>query len=199
MRKTLYANFETIPGVSYNLRSDTGRSAYMGSGRASGIDRELFEEVTQTRYSPTAYIPNSLPLGTRTVEPVYRSRGRVVPATRTAKRGTPETIHPAYRDNDGEIRPYTVPMAFSGGSMPTPRPSRESVSTASSQASVESGALLGMASMPKPIRHAEDPELARLRRIEANYEQDKAMLERERQPALARSDTHEVGHAEGGR
>jgi phage baseplate assembly protein W len=42
---------------------------------------------------------------------------------------------------------------------------------------------------------AEDAELARLRRIEANYEKDKAMLER--QPALARSDSHEVGHAEG--
>jgi hypothetical protein len=33
--------------------------------------------------------------------------------------------------------------------------------------------------------------------MEANYERDKAMLERERQPALARSASHEVGHAEG--
>jgi hypothetical protein len=43
---------------------------------------------------------------------------------------------------------------------------------------------------------AQDPELERLRRIEANYERDKAMLAREKAPALARSDSHEVGHAE---
>jgi hypothetical protein len=42
-----------------------------------------------------------------------------------------------------------------------------------------------------------DPEVERLRRIEANYERDKAMLAREKAPALARSDSHEVGHAEG--
>jgi hypothetical protein len=45
---------------------------------------------------------------------------------------------------------------------------------------------------------AQDPELERLRRIEANYERDKAMLAKEKAPALARSDSHEVGHAEGG-
>jgi hypothetical protein len=44
---------------------------------------------------------------------------------------------------------------------------------------------------------AGEAELARLRHIEANYEKDKAMLARERQPALARSDTHKVGHAGG--
>jgi hypothetical protein len=47
----------------------------------------------------------------------------------------------------------------------------------------------------RPRPDEEGAELARLRRIEANYEKDKAMLER--QPALARSDTHDVGHAEG--
>jgi len=44
---------------------------------------------------------------------------------------------------------------------------------------------------------ARDAELERLKRIEANYEKDKAMLAKERTPALARSDTHDVGHAEG--
>jgi hypothetical protein len=44
---------------------------------------------------------------------------------------------------------------------------------------------------------ARDAELERLRRIEANSEKDKAMLAREKVPALARSDSHDVGHAEG--
>jgi hypothetical protein len=43
-----------------------------------------------------------------------------------------------------------------------------------------------------------DAELERLRRIEANYEKDKAAMSREKAPALARSESHEVGHAEDG-
>jgi hypothetical protein len=42
-----------------------------------------------------------------------------------------------------------------------------------------------------------DAELERLRKIEANYEHDKAALAKEKAPALARSDSHDVGHAEG--
>jgi len=42
-----------------------------------------------------------------------------------------------------------------------------------------------------------DAELERLRKIEANYEKDKASLAKQKQPALARSESHEVGHAEG--
>jgi hypothetical protein len=42
-----------------------------------------------------------------------------------------------------------------------------------------------------------DAELERLRKIEANYEHDKAMPAKEKAPALARSASHEVGHAEG--
>jgi hypothetical protein len=40
-------------------------------------------------------------------------------------------------------------------------------------------------------------ELEKLRRINANYEHDRRILEREKTPALARSATHDVGHAEG--
>jgi hypothetical protein len=43
----------------------------------------------------------------------------------------------------------------------------------------------------------EDREEARMARINANYEHDRAALAREKAPALARSDTHDVGHAEG--
>ncbi len=42
-----------------------------------------------------------------------------------------------------------------------------------------------------------DGEVERLKRIEANYERDKAMLAKEKAPALARSASHDVGHAEG--
>jgi hypothetical protein len=43
-----------------------------------------------------------------------------------------------------------------------------------------------------------DAELDRLRRIEANYERDKAAMAKEKAPALARSESHDVGHAEDG-
>jgi hypothetical protein len=48
-----------------------------------------------------------------------------------------------------------------------------------------------------PKRQAGDTELERLRRIEVNYERDKAALAREKQPALARSESRDVGHAQG--
>jgi hypothetical protein len=49
----------------------------------------------------------------------------------------------------------------------------------------------------KPNNSIRDLELERLRRIEANYEKDKAVLAKEQAPALARSDSREAGHAEG--
>jgi len=46
-----------------------------------------------------------------------------------------------------------------------------------------------------PERTPRDAELGRLRKIEANYEKDKASLTKQKQPALTRSESHEVGHA----
>jgi hypothetical protein len=44
-----------------------------------------------------------------------------------------------------------------------------------------------------------DPERERLKKIEENYEKDKAMLAKQKQlPVLARSESHDVGHAGGG-
>ena len=48
-----------------------------------------------------------------------------------------------------------------------------------------------------PSLSPEDREAARMTRINENYEHDRAVLAREKTPALARSDTHDVGHAEG--
>jgi hypothetical protein len=48
-----------------------------------------------------------------------------------------------------------------------------------------------------PALSPEDREAERMARINAHYEHDRAVLAREKTPALARSDTHDVGHAEG--
>jgi hypothetical protein len=48
-----------------------------------------------------------------------------------------------------------------------------------------------------PRKTARDAELERLRKMEANFEKDKASMPRQKQPALARSESHDVGHAEG--
>jgi hypothetical protein len=49
----------------------------------------------------------------------------------------------------------------------------------------------------EPRQDAHNRELERLRKLEANYEKDKAALAREKAPALARSESHDIGHAEG--
>jgi hypothetical protein len=49
---------------------------------------------------------------------------------------------------------------------------------------------------PFSPKTAHNAELERLLKIEANYEKDKAALARRKQPALARSESHDVGHAE---
>jgi len=48
-----------------------------------------------------------------------------------------------------------------------------------------------------PAQQAKDIELERLRRMEANYAKDKAILEKQKRPILARSETHDIGSAGG--
>ncbi len=50
--------------------------------------------------------------------------------------------------------------------------------------------------VPKSDSQPSDPETMRLRRIEAEYEKEKAEWEKKRQPVLARSATHDLGGAE---
>jgi hypothetical protein len=71
------------------------------------------------------------------------------------------------------------------------------IGSAVSTPSISGGAVEAGLSGVKQHDPVRDLELERLRRIEANYEKDKAMLAKEA-PALARSDSHDVGHAEGG-
>jgi len=61
----------------------------------------------------------------------------------------------------------------------------------------DSAATAVVTSPRQPVRDARDAELERLRRVEANFEKDKAALARRKQPALARSESRDVGHAEG--
>jgi len=48
-----------------------------------------------------------------------------------------------------------------------------------------------------PAQKAASAEFERLRKVEANFKNDKADLAKQKQPALARSETHDVGHAGG--
>jgi hypothetical protein len=77
-------------------------------------------------------------------------------------------------------------------------PTASMIPSASAIPNTISGAMATSTPSARPTPRASgDPELERLRRIEANYEKDKAMLAREKAPALARSASHDVGHAEG--
>jgi hypothetical protein len=282
LREALYKTFDGLPAVSYNLAGEAGRRAYMQSGRykAAGIRAEALEGR-----AGSAAGTESLPGGAggmvsgaeRSIRPVWRSRAGIAPERRSAPRGMPEEIRPAYKDGQGNVVAYeltegrksvysrpvsgrgkgggasgvkaeagaagdVVPLEFSSSGMAAgssgagsaagvrvnpsrPRAGGEAYSfTPASESSggpafphgpgagKAPGSAEGVSFMNEgqPERSSgslkpaggrktvsEDPELARLRRIEANYERDKAMLEREKQPALARSATHEVGHAEG--
>lgn len=65
----------------------------------------------------------------------------------------------------------------------------------SKNVSFSAKSMLGQKSKAKAAGHKSEEE--KLRKIEANYIKDTAMLAKEKAPALARSDTHEIGHAEG--
>ena len=58
-------------------------------------------------------------------------------------------------------------------------------------------AVIGPETAPVERRAGDMGELLRLRKVEANYERDKAEIAKRKQPALARSESHDVGHAVG--
>jgi hypothetical protein len=129
------------------------------------------------------------------LEPRYRAQGGAVSFTRSTPRGSPEKIR-LERDYAASVRQAIEPadeeapvVAFEryagkagGTSVPLPR-AHIPIETSPAQ--------------QFPKRQGRDAELERLRRIEVNYEKDKSALAREKQPALARSESHDVGHAQG--
>jgi hypothetical protein len=134
------------------------------------------------------------------LEPRYRAQGGAVSFTRSTPRGSPEKIR---LEREGHRGSY----AASG---------RQAIEPADEEAPVVAferyAGKAGGTSVPIPRAHipietspaqqfpkrqGRDAELERLRRIEVNYEKDKAALAREKQPALARSESHDVGHAQG--
>ena len=122
----------------------------------------------------------------------------VIKAPRTA--GNIPSVGDSPRVSVDEVAPITTrrtPVAsatatsgLSYASAPIPAPAARSPSA------VTPAAVTPAASATRRPS-ARDAEIERLKRIEANYKKDKAMLAKERTPALARSDTHDVGHAEG--
>jgi hypothetical protein len=227
LRKRVYANFDELDGVSYNIAGEAGRGAYRRSGRykAAGISPEAFEALRRMgNAAPPAYVDAG-----RGVAPVYRSRGGLAPLTRIAPRGMPEAISPAYCGADGALRPYELSLAqrsaysrpaaemrkskTPSGTKPAAAPIRVSPRRSVDDAPAWKGEANSSAppftgqrprirsETPKPAHgntlRPEEPEADRLRRMEANYERDKRMLAREEHSALARVRTHDAGRAEG--
>jgi hypothetical protein len=104
--------------------------------------------------------------------------------------------------SDAAIPPFTTPPVSAPGTVAPPLPFNARPSLAVTPPMLDAvDSPLASPSFPAsgvpPLasRAERDAELARLRRIEANYERDKALLAREK-PALARRDTHDVGNAD---
>jgi hypothetical protein len=101
---------------------------------------------------------------------------------------------PASRTGIMPITPDTIPLAAvkSGGTGENTPAFEQNIGDRKLNIA-PSDPLPGMATH-KPDK---DAEIERLRQIEANYEHDKARMTKEKTPVLARSDSHDVGHAEG--
>jgi hypothetical protein len=212
LRRSVLGALEADGSVSYNLSTDEGLSAYFESGRAavSKVSRddiqELLWEGSAPYYSPVPFSAVSK------VEPRYKALGNIVPLIRSAPRGTPERIRPAGALNDTLFNAVKdmdgIPSASSSAEYAAPLEFKSALDRgANSSADVSAVPNLGTGesgvradeerTLQFPGRQTRDTELERLRKKEANYEKDKAVLAREKQPALARSESHDVGHAEG--
>lgn len=212
LRRSVLGALEADGSASYNLSSGEGLRAYFESGRAAGskvgrkdIQALLGESVTP-RYAPVPFSAVSK------VEPAYKAVGNVAPLNRSTPRGSPERIRPANAVNGAlfntvkAARDITPAMSAAEYSVSLElRPVRDADASSSAGVSAvpnlgtgESSGMADAEPVPQfPRRQARDAELERLRKMEANYEKDKAVLAREKQPALARSESRDVGHAEG--
>jgi hypothetical protein len=202
LRQSVLSALETDGSASYNLSTGEGLRAYFESGRTAGSKvsesdiQELLGESTAPRYAAVPFSAVSK------VEPRYKAMGNVVPLTRSVPRGTPERIRSVNTVNDtfsnivraasDKQAEYAAPIEF--------KPMRDaSANTRAGVSTVSSGTAETerVLQFPFPGRQARDAGLEQLKKIEANYEKDKAALAREKQPALARSESRNVGHAEG--
>jgi hypothetical protein len=213
LRRSVLGALEADGSASYNLASGEGLRAYFESGRAAGSSKvgrkdiqALLGESVTPRYAPVPFSAVSK------VEPAYKAVGNVVPLSRSTPRGSPERIRPANAASGALFNPARaardITQISSGMAEPVMPLELASMRDAGANSSAnassvpnlgtgESGERADAEPVPQfPGRQARDAELERLRKIEANYEKDKAVLAREKQPALARSESRDVGHAE---
>jgi hypothetical protein len=215
LRHNILSALDTRQETAYNLSSKEGMRAYFEGSRAGGVNRKeldgiLREELAKTKYTT---VPSFL---VSKLEPMYRAQGGGVPFTRSTPRGNPERIRLDSAEHTGS---YAASRQQGGASefdskisqkgstkreearvVPferyTGKAARSVIEGRGANMPIEGRNTIGnTAPVIQFPKQARDTELERLRRIEANYEKDKAALAREKQPALARSESHDVGHA----
>jgi hypothetical protein len=238
LRERLLAALDGEGSAGYNLGSELGLEAYLGSVRhkASGLSAREVKELAAEGIRP---VPAAGGWG-REIRGRYRSAGGPAVIERRRPKGEPERIVRADRWAAGRpgvmkgavLNPALITSgggAAGSGLLPdgvlreaASEPVR--IRSAAKSAVGETAAGNGGAAAIHPasvegrkepgdgVAHngdarreagqarrypGRDAELERLRRIEANYERDKAMLAREKVPALARSESRDIGHAEG--
>jgi hypothetical protein len=135
------------------------------------------------------------------VQPRYKAQGNALPLNRSIPRGNPEDIH---LENDvggiqspsSGISEYVIPFETTPVQTEGAYTGHDTLAAPNKTADgTGETADFGYA-LQFPGRRARDTEQERLRKIEVNYEKDKAVLAKEKQLALARSESHDVGHAE---
>ena len=220
LKSELTNRFGTRTDVAYNLATNQGRAAYeatpgfASSGMSTGDLMRYATAVAERSPIPTRSFGNPSTT-TALTTPVYaRSYSSAFPsrdATTARTVGSATTPFSAPRVSVDEVvaigkrasahaektgtavTEISAPSVRSSANtartseaIPTPIPMKNTTPTAPT--------------IPRTVSSTNtntDGEVERLKRIEANYERDKAMLAKEKAPALARSASHDVGHAEG--
>ncbi|MDR0320587.1 MAG: hypothetical protein LBI28_03720 [Treponema sp.] len=216
LRKSILQSLSGNENVSYNLAGSEGLRAYAESGR-SKVSKNEVQTLLQEELKKSAY--RTAPSGSvEKVKMKYRDGGAIVPFVRNSPKGFPERIHlampgghalGAYEGGtvripsaetmyhtfaeDNAFEHTTASGSFSTG-IPTEADVEDTPLSDVADYQVTEGSK-PVVSFPK--KTAMNAELERLRKIEANYEKDKASLARQKQPVLARSESHDVGHARG--
>jgi hypothetical protein len=213
LKKSIISHLEARDSTSFNLKSNAGLSAYKVSNRfaQSGLSSQLLSELVAERkvnYSPTTNIVS--------LAPKYRDTGKVKSITRKLPRRIPEKISlngifpeassKSLRNvlDAKNVVPIGISSVqsfsqsnktFEGSSIPSNVASIPKANNSSSLANVQSLPDYNISVRHKtPSQHV-DPETTRLRRIEEEYLKEKAEWEKNKQPALARSASHELGSA----
>jgi hypothetical protein len=199
LRQSVLGALNSSGAVSYNLSSEEGLDAYFESGRAleSRISKHDIRMLLSEKTPRLASIHTEDILN---VQPRYKAQGNIVPLNRSVPRGNPEKIylkndvrefHPSSSIISESVVPFETESVQTGGVYISPETLLPPDSTMKETGETDNSGY----AMQSSGRQVYDTEQERMRKIEANYEKDKAVLSKEKQPALARSESHDVGHA----